>query len=106
MADGRYFEGITQLRIIMYKDQLVKEVAKITKLQIKDAEAAIEAFISVVTKSLKKGEEVKLIGFGSFKVKKTKPRTGRNPKTGAVLKIAAKKRPKFSPGAKLKDAVE
>lgn len=90
----------------MYKDQLIKEVAKITKFQVKDAEAAVDAFINVVTTSLKKGEEVKLIGFGTFKVKKTNPRTGRNPKTGAMLKIAAKKRPKFTPGAKLKDAVE
>ena len=89
----------------MFKDEIVKGMADITKLQTKDAEAALNAFIEVVTKALKKGEEVKLIGFGTFKVAKTKAREGRNPKTGEALKIPAKKLPKFSAGAKLKDAV-
>ena len=89
----------------MFKDDIIKEIAKITKLQVKDAGAALDAFTEVVTKALKKGEEVKLIGFGSFKVVKTKAREGHNPKTGATLKIPAKKLPKFSAGTKLKDAV-
>ena len=66
----------------------------------------IDWVINVVTKCLKSGEEVQLIGFGTFKVEKTKSRTSRNPNSGAILKIAAKNRPKFSPGTKLKDAVE
>ena len=89
----------------MFKDEIVKEMANITKLQTKDAEAALNAFMEVVTKALKKGEEVKLVGFGTFKVAKVKAREGRNPKTGEVLKIPAKTLPKFSAGSKLKDAV-
>ena len=89
----------------MFKDEIVKGMANITKLQTKDAEAALNAFIEVVMKALKKGEEVKLVGFGTFKVAKAAAREGRNPKTGAVIKIPARKLPKFSAGAKLKDAV-
>lgn len=89
----------------MFKDEIVKEMANITKLQTKDAEAALNAFIEVVMKALKKGEEVKLVGFGTFKVAKAAAREGRNPQTGAPIKIPARKLPKFSAGAKLKDAV-
>lgn len=90
----------------MFKDEVIKEMAKITKLQVKDAEAALNAFTEVVTQALKNEEEVKLLGFGTFKVVKTKAREGRNPRTGETLKIPAKKYPKFSAGTKLKDAVE
>lgn len=90
----------------MYKDQLIKEVAKVTKLPGKHAEGVLNAFIDIVTKTLKKGEEVKLIGFGTYKTVRTKARTGRNPRTGKEVKIPAKRRPKFTPGAKLKEAVE
>lgn len=90
----------------MHKDELIKEIAKSTKLLAKDIEAFINSFMETVTKALKKGDEVRLIGFGSFKTAKTKARVGRNPKTGKELKIPAKRRPKFVAGAKLKSAVE
>ena len=61
--------------------------------------------LETITKTLAKGDEVVFVGFGSFKVKKRSARTGRNPKTGAVLKIPARKVPHFSAGKKLKEAI-
>ena len=90
----------------MHKDELIKEITKSTKLLAKHVEAVLSAFTDAVTKTLKKGGEVKLIGFGSFKTVKAKARIGRNPKTGKELKIPAKRRPKFVAGTKLKEAVE
>lgn len=90
----------------MHKDELIKEIARITKLPAKNVDAVLSAFTDTITKILKKGGEVKLIGFGSFKTVKAKARTGRNPKTGKELKIPAKRRPKFVAGTKLKEAVE
>lgn len=90
----------------MHKDELIKEITKSTKLLAKHVEAVISSFTDTVTKTLKKGGEVKLIGFGSFKTVKAKARAGRNPKTGKELKIPAKRRPKFIAGTKLKKVVE
>ena len=66
----------------------------------------MEAFIEAVTDSLKKGEDVALVGFGTFTLSERAARTGRNPQTGAVIEIAASKQPKFRAGKKLKDAVK
>jgi nucleoid DNA-binding protein len=84
---------------------LIEEVAKVTCSK-KEAVAAVDAIIAAIEKALKKGGEVTLVGFGTFKVSKRKARTGRNPQTGAVLKIAAKKVPVFKAGKGLKDAVK
>ena len=89
----------------MNKAQLIEEVAKVTCSK-KEAVAAVDAIIAAIEKALKKGGEVTLVGFGTFKVSKRKARTGRNPQTGAVLKIAAKKVPVFKAGQCLKDAVK
>jgi nucleoid DNA-binding protein len=89
----------------MNKAQLIEEVAKVTCSK-KEAVAAVDAIIAAIEKALKKGGEVTLVGFGTFKVSKRKARTGRNPQTGAVLKIAAKKVPVFKAGKGLKDAVK
>lgn len=86
----------------MNKTQLVEAMAKDAKLTKKDAEAALKSFISVVSKELKKGGKVQLIGFGTFEVGKRAARTARNPQTGAVIKVPASKAPKFKAGKALK----
>ena len=72
----------------------------------KEAQAAVECVFDSITKTLKKKGQVVIAGFGTFKVAKRKARTGRNPQTGAELKIAAKSVPKFTAGKALKDAVD
>jgi DNA-binding protein HU-beta len=71
-----------------------------------EAEAALKAAIEGIKKTLKKKDKVTLVGFGTFSVSKRKARTGRNPRTGEALKIAARNIPKFTPGRELKDAVK
>ena len=89
----------------MTKTELVAAIAEQADLSKKDAEAALKAFTDVVSKSLKKGEKIQLVGFGTFEVSKRSARTGRNPQTGKTMKIAASKAPKFKAGKALKDAV-
>ena len=80
----------------------ISEDAGITKTQ---ANATIDAFVDAVTKTLKKGDKVTLVGFGTFSVKDRAARTGRNPKTGEELQIKASKVPSFKAGKGLKDSV-
>jgi DNA-binding protein HU-beta len=89
----------------MNKTELVAAIAEEAGLSKKDAEKAVKAFTDVVTKQLKKGQKVQLVGFGTFEVTKRAAREGRNPQTGAPMKIKASKAPKFSAGKALKDAV-
>ena len=89
----------------MNKADLIEAVARVTKTK-KEANAAVDCMIDTITKSLKKKEDVTLIGFGTFTVKKRKARSGRNPQTGATIKIKAKTVPAFRPGKALKDAVK
>ena len=89
----------------MNKNELVAAIAKEADLSKKDAENALNAFVDVTTKELKKGEKVQLVGFGTFEVSKRAAREGRNPQTGATMKIKASKAPKFKAGKALKDAV-
>jgi DNA-binding protein HU-beta len=88
----------------MNKGDLINEVAKVVGTK-KAAQDAVDCVFSTITKALKKKESVALVGFGTFKVGKRKARTGRNPQTGAEIKIKAKSVPKFSAGQALKDAV-
>ena len=81
----------------------IAESAGLTKAQ---AGKALDAAVDAVTKALKAGEEVTLVGFGSFYVAEREERTGRNPRTGETIKIAAAKQPKFRAGKSLKDAVQ
>lgn len=90
----------------MHKMDLVKHVAESTGLSKKDAEASVNAFVESVTKALKKGDKVTLIGFGTFSVVKTAARKGRNPQTGKEIKIPASKKVKFTVGKKLKESVK
>ena len=89
----------------MNKTELVAAIADEAGLSKKDAEKALKAFTDVVTEELKKGEKVQLVGFGTFEVSERAAREGRNPQTGAAMKIAASKAPKFKAGKALKDAV-
>ena len=90
----------------MTKDELVEKVASGTGLSKADAARAITATLNTITFTLKKGQNVTLVGFGTFKVSKRKARTGRNPRTGEVITIKAGKVPRFSAGKTLKDAVK
>jgi DNA-binding protein HU-beta len=87
------------------KKELADEVAKKADLSKKDAAAAIDAALETVTKTLKKGQKVSLVGFGTFEVRKRKARTGINPQTNEKIKIPASKAPAFRPGKALKSAV-
>lgn len=89
----------------MNKGDLINEVAKVVGTK-KEAQAAVECVLDSITKTLKKKGQVVIVGFGKFKVVKRKARTGRNPQTGAQLKIAAMSVPKFTAGKALKDAVD
>ncbi len=89
----------------MNKSDLAKEVASASKLSQANAENVLNSLFEAITKALKKKEEVRLVGFGTFATVKRKATTGRNPKTGAALKIPAKVLPKFRPGKQLKEAV-
>jgi DNA-binding protein HU-beta len=81
----------------MNKADLVNAMAKEAEVSKKAAEAALNTFIASVTKALKKGDSVVLTGFGTFSTMSRKARIGRNPQTGATIKIPAKKPPKFKP---------
>ncbi len=83
----------------MNKGELVDAIASEAKITKADASKALDAFLAVTTKSLKKGDKVTLVGFGTFSVAKRAARTGRNPQTGKDIKIAAKKVAKFKAGA-------
>jgi len=87
------------------KTELVEHIASKSDISKAAASRALASIIEAVTKTLKKGGTVSLVGFGSFSVTKRKGRTGRNPKTGAPLKIKASKAPRFRPGKALKDAL-
>lgn len=89
----------------MNKADLVAEVAKVVGSKRK-AEGAVSCVLDTITKALKKGQTMTLVGFGTFSVGRRKARVGRNPQTGKELKIPAKKVPKFSAGKALKNAVK
>lgn len=85
----------------MNKGELVDAMASEAKITKADAQRALEAFLNVTAKTLKKGDKVTLVGFGTFSVAKRAARTGRNPQTGKEIKIAAKKVVKFKAGTEL-----
>jgi len=90
----------------MNKSELIAAIADKADLSKADAGKAVDAFVEVVAKALKKNDKVSLVGFGTFAIRKRAARQGRNPKTGAVLKIAASKNPTFKAGKALKDSVK
>jgi DNA-binding protein HU-beta len=90
----------------MTKEELIEKVASGAGLSKTDAGRALNTIIGTITSALKKGQNVTLVGFGTFKVSKRKARKGRNPRTGEVINIKAAKVPRFSSGKSLKDAVK
>ncbi|MCH4033546.1 MAG: HU family DNA-binding protein [Lachnospiraceae bacterium] len=89
----------------MNKNELIAAAAESSGLTKKDTEAALKAFVEVITDSLKKGDKVQIVGFGTFEVSERAAREGRNPHTGETMQIEASKAPKFKAGKALKDAV-
>ena len=89
----------------MNKGDLINEVAKVVSTK-KEAQEAVDCVFASITKALRKGDAVTLVGFGTFKVTKRKARKGRNPQTGEEIKIKASKAAKFTPGKSLKEAVK
>lgn len=89
----------------MKKQDIVEAVAEAAELSKADSARAIDAFVAAITKALKGGDTVTLVGFGTFSVRKRAARTGRNPKTKEPMKIKASKSPAFKAGKALKDAV-
>ncbi len=89
----------------MNRIELVAAMAEHAKLSKKDADAALKAFVEVVTKQLAKKDKITLVGFGTFETSERAAREGRNPRTGTTMKIAGSTAPKFKPGKSLKDAV-
>ena len=90
----------------MNKADLIDAIASEAKITKADANRALDAFMNATTKSLKKGDRVALVGFGTFSVAKRAARNGRNPQTGKPIKIAAKKVAKFKAGAELASRVK
>ena len=84
---------------------MIEQIAQAAEVSKSAAERAVDALVSAIKTSLKKGDMVTLVGFGTFYVGKRKAREGRNPRTGEPLKIAAAKVPKFRAGKALKDAI-
>lgn len=90
----------------MTKAELIEKIASSASISKADAGRALDATIGAIKASLKKGQKITLVGFGTFSVTKRKARKGRNPRTGQEIKIAAGKSPKFTAGKALKDAVK
>jgi DNA-binding protein HU-beta len=90
----------------MTKAQIIDAIAKKAKISKKAAGAAIDTFVESVTSALKKGDKVTLVGFGTFSAAKRKARTAKNPQTGELIKVPAKRVPKFKAGRELKSAVK
>ncbi|MEX0955754.1 MAG: HU family DNA-binding protein [Rhizobiaceae bacterium] len=89
----------------MNKNELISAVADGASLSKADAQSAVDAVFSAITNELKKGGDVRLVGFGNFSVSQRAASVGRNPQTGAAVNIPARTVPKFSAGKGLKDAV-
>ncbi|MEP9401184.1 HU family DNA-binding protein [Sphingomonas sp. VNH70] len=89
----------------MNKQELIGQVADHSGLTRSDATKAVESVFDVISAALKKGDEVRLVGFGTFSVSRRKASTGRNPRTGEPMTIKASSQPKFKAGKGLKDSV-
>lgn len=90
----------------MNKQELVTEVAKETGMSMVNVTTVLDTLVGTITSTLKKGDSLQLVGFGTFQRKSRSARIGRNPKTGAELKIAARNVPSFSAGKNFKEAVK
>lgn len=103
MADSA--EGRGEMEHTMTKADLVGEVERITELSRKESEAAVETIFESIIAALQADDKIEIRGFGSFRTRERRGRTGRNPKTGAKVEVPAKKIPFFKPSKELKDFV-
>ena len=108
MPKGR--QGVAKFRVIergptVNKNELVDTVAELSGLKKGEAEKTVDAVFDTIAAALKKGDEVRIVGFGSFSVSERAASQGRNPRTGEAIAIAASKQPKFRAGKGLKDAI-
>ena len=101
MVYNLILEGV----LIVNKNELISSIASETGLTKTDSAKALDAFVSSITNALKKGDEVRLVGFGTLAVAKRAATTGRNPRTGATINIPARKQAKFKAGKALQDSV-
>lgn len=92
--------------MVIGKTELANQIAQDTGLNKSQATRALDAALNAISSALGQGEEVRLTGFGTFRVSDTKERTGRNPRTGEPLNISAGRRPGFTAGSRLKEAVQ
>ena len=90
----------------MNKAQLVEKISALTRTTKQQSETILDATLEVIQKAVSKGDEVKLVGFGSFCLTNRKARPGRNPKTGASVQIPGSRVPRFKPGKDFKDQVK
>jgi DNA-binding protein HU-beta len=90
----------------MTKEQMITKMATDAGITKRQAQEALNCFFDSVTSTLKRGQKVSFVGFGTFSTTKRKARTGRNPQTGQAIKIAAARVPKFKAGKQLRDAVK
>lgn len=89
----------------MNKNEFIDRVADLSNMSKADAMRAVDAVFDAITAALKRGDDVRLVGFGTFSASKRKAREGRNPRTGETIQIPASTHPKFTPGKGLKDAL-
>ncbi|GAH42391.1 unnamed protein product [marine sediment metagenome] len=90
----------------MNKQDFIDKISRKAGITKREAKESIDVLFEEITKALKKGQKVTFVGFGTFSTRRRKARKGRNPKTGATIKIAAKRVPKFSAGKALKESVK
>jgi DNA-binding protein HU-beta len=100
-----YWQSMFKGNNLMNKSELIDSVAGSSGLSKADATRAVDGFVETISSSLKRGDQVSLVGFGTFSVKHRAARTGRNPQTGQTINIAASNVPGFKAGKALKDAV-
>ena len=104
--DGHEDEGMEDLAAgVMTKAELVDEVARVVQLTKKQAETIVNIVFDSIVDSLRAGQKIELRGFGSFRLRSRKSRTGRNPKTGEKVEVPSKKIPYFKPGKELKELI-
>jgi len=97
--------GFVGVRGSMTKAELVEAVSRVSDLTRKHSEVIVEAVFTSIIDALQKGDKIELRGFGSFRVRRRRSRTGRNPKTGAGVVVPAKKVPHFKPGKELRELI-
>jgi integration host factor subunit beta len=98
-------EDVIDAAGVMTKAELVDEVARVVQLTKKQAETIVNIVFDSIVDSLRSGQKIELRGFGSFRLRSRKSRTGRNPKTGEKVEVPSKKIPYFKPGKELKELI-